>query len=112
MQEEQDAMEADLDKDELLVPQQGELCGDRLLFSVYAGSSSPQHRKKRVSCTTVIVTEVRHCGESLRSWICATVAGDRCHTGRGTDETSDPRTAQSHRPACGARSTTKQVGIY
>ena len=41
-------MEPDLDKDELIKPKEGELSGDRLLYSLYSSGASPQQRKKRV----------------------------------------------------------------
>lgn len=41
-------MEPDLDKNELLKHQTGELVGDRLLYTKYCGSTSAQQKKKRV----------------------------------------------------------------
>ncbi len=46
-------MEADLDKNELLKPQHGELIGDRLLYTKYCGSMSAAHKQKRV-CLIVV----------------------------------------------------------
>ena len=48
-QEDSDAMEADLDKSEMLKPQAGELSGDRLLNSHYVNTSSATNRKKKVT---------------------------------------------------------------
>lgn len=41
-QEDHDTMEADLDKDELIQPQLGELSGEMLLTTEYLGVSTPQ----------------------------------------------------------------------
>ena len=48
-EEDADAMEPDLDKNEILKHQAGELVGDRLLYTKYCGSTSAHQRKKRVS---------------------------------------------------------------
>lgn len=48
VQEDQDVMEADLDKDEVVRVQSGELYGDRLLNSYYVQASGGV-KKKRVS---------------------------------------------------------------
>lgn len=52
-QEDHDTMEADLDKDELIQPQLGELSGEKLLTTEYLGVSTtrrgcgPRNRKER-----------------------------------------------------------------
>lgn len=43
MQEDHDIMEADLDKDEVLQPQLGELTGEKLLTTEYLGVSTTFH---------------------------------------------------------------------
>ena len=48
-QEDADAMEADLDKQEALRPTQGELYGDRLLNSHYVNTGNASSRKRKVS---------------------------------------------------------------
>ena len=53
-QEDQDAMEADLDKAEIIKPQNGELSGERLLNSYYVNSTSSANRKRRVSYSWII----------------------------------------------------------
>ena len=42
-------MEADLDKQEVLRPQQGELSGERLLNTYYVNTGSASSRRKKVS---------------------------------------------------------------
>ena len=48
-EEDVDAMEPDLDKNEILKHQSGELVGDRLLYTKYSGSTNTSYKKKRVS---------------------------------------------------------------
>ena len=48
-QEEQDAMEQDLDKAEILKANSGELSGDRLLITHYLKSAPHSARKKKVN---------------------------------------------------------------
>lgn len=47
-EEDADAMEPDLDKNEILKHQAGELVGDRLLYTKYCGSTAAQQRKRKV----------------------------------------------------------------
>jgi hypothetical protein len=49
LQEDQDAMEADLDKAEIIKPQNGEMSGDRLLNSCYVNTTTSASRRRRVS---------------------------------------------------------------
>ena len=47
--EDQDAMEADLDKSEILRPEPGRLQGDRLLLNMYTLTNDKKNRVKNLS---------------------------------------------------------------
>ena len=49
-QEDADAMEPDLDKQEVLRPNQSELSGDRLLNTHYVNTGSSSARRRKVRC--------------------------------------------------------------
>ena len=57
-EEDADAMEPDLDKNEILKHQSGELVGDRLLYTKYCGSTNTSYKKKRVSTKPYIYKEM------------------------------------------------------
>ena len=46
LQEDQDSMETDLDKSEMVKPQTGELSGDRLLNTHYVSTGATNKRRK------------------------------------------------------------------
>lgn len=46
LQEDQDAMELDIDKDEAFKPQDNELSGEKLLTTEYLASRPVRHKKK------------------------------------------------------------------
>ncbi|XP_021102634.1 lisH domain-containing protein ARMC9 isoform X5 [Heterocephalus glaber] len=64
-QEDHDTMEADLDKDELILPQLGELSGEKLLTTEYLGQGQ-QLRKALCLCSTPMVLTNSHQAVSAR----------------------------------------------